>query len=76
MMRLPWFKYFAPNSVAEAAHILAAEGKDPRVGPESFPAVPYPEPVFVLPPSEGGDGKETIKVARPAARSQAEVAAS
>ncbi len=28
MMRLPWFKYCAPKSVAEAAHILAAEGRD------------------------------------------------
>ena len=26
MMRLPWFKYHAPSSVAEAARILAAEG--------------------------------------------------
>jgi 4-hydroxybenzoyl-CoA reductase subunit beta len=26
MMRLPWFKYRAPNSVAEAAQIMAAEG--------------------------------------------------
>jgi len=26
MMRLPWFKYHAPKSVAEAARILAAEG--------------------------------------------------
>ena len=26
MMRLPWFKYHAPTSVAEAARILAAEG--------------------------------------------------
>ncbi len=26
MMRLPWFKYHAPHSVAEAARILAAEG--------------------------------------------------
>ena len=28
MMRLPWFKYHAPRSVAEAAQILAAEGRD------------------------------------------------
>jgi hypothetical protein len=26
------------------------------VGPEYFPAVPYPEPVIVPPPWEGGDG--------------------
>jgi 4-hydroxybenzoyl-CoA reductase alpha subunit len=35
-----------------------AKGEAPRVGPESFPAVPYPEPTFVLPPWEGGDGSE------------------
>jgi CO/xanthine dehydrogenase Mo-binding subunit len=35
-----------------------AKGETPRVGPESFPAVPYPEPTFVLPPWEGGDGNE------------------
>jgi hypothetical protein len=34
-------------------------GKSGRVGPESFPAVPYPKPTFVLPPWEGGDGNET-----------------
>ena len=28
MMRLPWFKYHAPRSVAEATRILAAEGSD------------------------------------------------
>ncbi len=35
-----------------------AKGETPRVGPESFPAVPYPAPTFVLPPWEGGDGNE------------------
>jgi 4-hydroxybenzoyl-CoA reductase alpha subunit len=33
-----------------------AKGENPRVGPESFPDVPYPEPVKVPPPWEGGDG--------------------
>jgi CO/xanthine dehydrogenase Mo-binding subunit len=32
------------------------KGETPRVGPEHFPSVPYPEPVVVLPPWEGGDG--------------------
>jgi 4-hydroxybenzoyl-CoA reductase subunit alpha len=32
------------------------KGESPRVGPESFPSVPYPEPVVVAPPWEGGDG--------------------
>ena len=35
---------------------LKAAGKAPRVGPTSFPSVPYPEPVEVAPPWEGGDG--------------------
>jgi len=39
--------------------LRALQQKDKRVGPESFPAVPYPPPTFVLPPWEGGDGKET-----------------
>ena len=39
--------------------LRALESQDKRVGPQSFPAVPYPEPMFVLPPWEGGDGKET-----------------
>jgi 4-hydroxybenzoyl-CoA reductase subunit alpha len=33
-----------------------AKGENPRVGPKSFPKVPYPEPMQVLPPWEGGDG--------------------
>jgi len=41
-----------------AALAKKAKGEVPRVGPESFPAVPYPEPTFVLPPWEGGDGNE------------------
>jgi CO/xanthine dehydrogenase Mo-binding subunit len=32
------------------------KGETPRVGPEHFPAVPYPEAVVVPPPWEGGDG--------------------
>jgi CO/xanthine dehydrogenase Mo-binding subunit len=42
-----------PDKVLRALH---AEEK--RVGPTAFPAVPYPAPTFVLPPWEGGDGKE------------------
>ncbi|MBI3817356.1 MAG: molybdopterin-dependent oxidoreductase [Planctomycetes bacterium] len=34
-----------------------AKGKDPRFGPASFPSVPYPEPIIVTPPWEGGDGR-------------------
>jgi 4-hydroxybenzoyl-CoA reductase alpha subunit len=47
-----------PDKVLRALE-LKNSGKNPRVGPERFPPVPYPEPVFVVPPQEGGDGKES-----------------
>jgi len=34
-----------------------ANGKPARVGPDSFPDVPWPEPLHVTPPWEGGDGR-------------------
>jgi CO/xanthine dehydrogenase Mo-binding subunit len=37
------------------------KGETPRVGPDHFPHVPYPEPLVVPPPWEGGDGKEIKK---------------
>jgi 4-hydroxybenzoyl-CoA reductase subunit alpha len=46
--------------------LKALERKDKRVGPESFPPVPYPQPMFVLPPWEGGDGNETKRDAQAA----------
>jgi 4-hydroxybenzoyl-CoA reductase subunit alpha len=47
-----------PDKILRALD-LKAKGQVGRVGPESFPSVPYPKPTFVLPPWEGGDGKET-----------------
>jgi len=44
-----------PDKVLKALELKAA-GKEPRVGPVSFPFVPYPQPVEVSPPWEGGDG--------------------
>jgi 4-hydroxybenzoyl-CoA reductase subunit alpha len=44
-----------PDKVLKALQ-LKAQGKEARIGPTSFPSVPYPEPVVVLPPWEGGDG--------------------
>ena len=49
-----------PDKVLKALE-LKSKGLSPRVGPEHFPSVPYPEPVFVATPQEGGDGKETKK---------------
>ena len=44
---------------------LKAEGKLPRVGPQAFPDVPYPKPMFVLPPWEGGDGNASEREHKP-----------
>jgi 4-hydroxybenzoyl-CoA reductase alpha subunit len=38
-------------------------GRDPRFGPNSVPNVDWPEPLRVLTPAEGGDGKEMPRVA-------------
>ncbi|MCX7170613.1 MAG: molybdopterin-dependent oxidoreductase, partial [Proteobacteria bacterium] len=64
-----------PDKILRALELKRA-GKTPRVGPERFPEVPYPETVFVLPPGEGGDGKESrMAESRPAIK-RMEVAAS
>ena len=55
---------------------LKREGKNPRVGPQHFPNVPYAEPMFVLPPGEGGDGNETKDPNRKSARKLVEASAS
>ena len=39
------------------------QGKDPRFGPRTVPEVSWPEPLKVLTPDEGGDGKEMPSVA-------------
>jgi hypothetical protein len=44
-----------PDKVLRGLELKAA-GKPPRIGPTAFPAVPYPQPVEVAPPWEGGDG--------------------
>jgi 4-hydroxybenzoyl-CoA reductase subunit alpha len=49
-----------PDKVLRALE-LKSKGLSPRVGPDHFPSVPYPEPVFVATPQEGGDGKESKK---------------
>jgi 4-hydroxybenzoyl-CoA reductase alpha subunit len=40
-----------------------AKGGDGRFGPKSIPTVDWPEPLRVLTPAEGGDGKEMPRVA-------------
>jgi 4-hydroxybenzoyl-CoA reductase alpha subunit len=39
------------------------KGREGRIGPTSVPQVDWPEPLKVLTPSEGGDGKEMPRVA-------------
>ena len=46
-----------PDKVLRALE-KKAKGEAPRIGPERFPEVPYPQPLIVPPPSEGGDGSE------------------
>jgi len=64
-----------PDKVLRAL-TLKREGKTPRIGPEHFPAVPYPETTFVLPPGEGGNGDESKKQDSSAANKRMEVTAS
>ena len=42
---------------AKAKPGSGARGSGVRVGPTRFPEVPWPEPLVVLPPWEGGDGR-------------------
>jgi 4-hydroxybenzoyl-CoA reductase alpha subunit len=41
-----------------------AKGEDPRVGPGRFPDVPFPAPMLVPPPWEGGDGNAVADTRR------------
>jgi len=45
-----------PDKILRAM-ALQASGKPARIGPQSFPDVPWPEPLRVAPPWEGGDGR-------------------
>jgi 4-hydroxybenzoyl-CoA reductase alpha subunit len=45
-----------PEKVLQALKAKAT-GKSPRYGPTKFPSIPYPEPMRVLTPAEGGDGR-------------------
>jgi len=40
-----------------------SRGRDGRFGPDSVPTVEWPEPLRVMTPSEGGDGREMPRVA-------------
>jgi 4-hydroxybenzoyl-CoA reductase subunit alpha len=51
-----------PEKVLAALKAKAA-GKAPRFGPTRFPEIPYPEPMRVLTPAEGGDGRAVNRAA-------------
>ena len=38
-----------------------SQGKDGRYGPKNFPAIEYRDPMFILPPWEGGDGRSSAQ---------------
>jgi 4-hydroxybenzoyl-CoA reductase subunit alpha len=48
--------------------LAALRSKERRFGPDSFPAVPWPEPLVVPPPWEGGDGSAVNEPRRDKAR--------
>jgi CO/xanthine dehydrogenase Mo-binding subunit len=50
-----------PEKIMKALDAKAA-GKAPRYGPTRFPDIPYPEPLDVPPPWDGGDGKAQAQV--------------
>ncbi len=56
-----------PDKVLKALQ-LKSQGKEARVGPTRFPEVPYPEPVVVPPPWEGGDGNAVKGMGKPRLR--------
>src|ERR671912_808020 len=51
-----------PEKVLKALQ-AKRQGKPARYGPKGVPAVTWPEPLKVLTPAEGGDGKEMPRVA-------------
>jgi len=53
-----------------------ASGKPARTGPESFPAIPWPEALQITPPDLGGDGRASNSPARARRRADAGIEAS
>jgi 4-hydroxybenzoyl-CoA reductase alpha subunit len=56
-----------PEKILRALAAQAA-GKPARCGPADFPAVPWPEPLLVAPPWEGGDGRASNEPAKRSSR--------
>ena len=47
-----------PDKVVRALQ-AKERGREPRFGPAKFPNVPYPDPIVVPTPAQGGDGRAT-----------------
>jgi CO/xanthine dehydrogenase Mo-binding subunit len=45
-----------PEKIVKALR-SKAQGKDGRYGPTAFPSIEYRDPMFILPPWDGGDGR-------------------
>ena len=45
-----------PEKILKAL-LAKSRGKEGRYGPVSFPKIEYRDPMFVLPPWDGGDGR-------------------
>lgn len=56
-----------PEKILRAL-VAKAAGKPARYGPTAFPPVPYPEPLLVTPPWEGGDGRASNEPAKKSSR--------
>jgi 4-hydroxybenzoyl-CoA reductase alpha subunit len=56
-----------PEKIARGLKAKAA-GKPARVGPDAFPAIPWPETLLVAPPWEGGDGRASNAPAKGSGR--------
>jgi 4-hydroxybenzoyl-CoA reductase subunit alpha len=46
----------SPEKILKAL-VARAAGKPARYGPSAFPDIPWPEPLLVTPPDQGGDGR-------------------
>jgi hypothetical protein len=45
-----------PEKISKALR-EKSRGREGRVGPTAFPAIPYPPPIHVPTPEQGGDGR-------------------
>ena len=56
-----------PEKIVRAL-VAKAAGKPARYGPTEFPSVPWPEPLLVTPPWEGGDGRASNEPVKKSSR--------